>query len=253
MEESESDPDFEEWEEDIVNDPDFDDLVEEEEEEQEEVRWTLLLGVEVGVVTGLGFASSREVVIVFFSFRSLSCELCFALEANDSEAMVAEEELFLLVTGSRGTEGADMLFFTDLSADFLLDVESFAPGLFSVPFKRSVVRLLAFGSRDLSPFGVSCPIFPINSLAFGGFIISLLFLAGNLFCSSSFVFFCCSSLFTFSFLTLTSCSFSLLRETSTFLLFCSFCRLFLFTVSPMALREFVPFSPALWKLSSGAF
>ena len=33
----ESDPDFEEWEEDIVNDPDFDDLVEEE-EEQEDVR-----------------------------------------------------------------------------------------------------------------------------------------------------------------------------------------------------------------------
>ena len=192
VEESESDPDFEEWEEDIVNDPDFDDLVEEEEEEQEEVRWTLLLGVEVGVVTGLGFASSRDVVIVFFSFRSLSCELCLALEANDSEAMVAkeEEELFLLVTGSRGTEGADMLFFTDLSADFLLDVESFASGLFSVPFKRSVVRLLAFGSRDLSPFGVSCPIFPINSLAFGGFIISLLFLAADLFCSSSFAFFC---------------------------------------------------------------
>ena len=37
VEESESDPDFEESEEDIVNDPDFDDLVEEE-EEQEDVR-----------------------------------------------------------------------------------------------------------------------------------------------------------------------------------------------------------------------
>ena len=92
-----------------------------------------------------------------------------ALDASDSEAMVVtedDEELFLLVTGSRGTEGADMLFFTDLSDDnFLLDVASFA-GLFSGSFNRSVVRLLVFVSRDLIPLGASCPFFLITSLAF---------------------------------------------------------------------------------------
>ena len=74
VEERESDPDFEEPldDEERVSDPDFEDL-EEEEEDEEEVRWTLLFGMEVvGVVTGLGFASSRDVVIVFFNFRSLS-------------------------------------------------------------------------------------------------------------------------------------------------------------------------------------
>ena len=119
--------------------------------------------MEVGVVTGLGFASSRDVVIVFFSFRSLSCELCLALEANDSEAMVAEEEeeLFLLVTGSTGTEGADTLFFTDLSDDLLLGVACFV-----ILFSGSVVRLLVFGSRDLIPLGASCPFLLTISLDF---------------------------------------------------------------------------------------
>ena len=123
--------------------------------------------MEVGVVTGRGFSSSLDVVIVFFSFRSLSWELCLALDANDSEAMVVddEEELFLLVTGSRGTEGADTLFFTDLSDDFLPDVSNFA-GLFSGPLNRSVVRLLVFGSQDLIPLGASCPFFLMISLAF---------------------------------------------------------------------------------------
>ena len=122
----------------------------------------------MGVVTGRGFASSRDVVIVFFSFRSLSWELCLALDASDSEAMVAEEDdeqLFLLATGSRGTEGADTLFFTDLSDDFLLDAACFV-GLFSGSFIRSAVRLLAFGSRDLIPLEASCPFFLIISLAF---------------------------------------------------------------------------------------
>ena len=74
VEERESDPDFEEPldDEERVSDPDFEDL-EDEEEEPEEVRWSLLFGVDVvGVVTGRGFASSRDVVIVFFNFRSLS-------------------------------------------------------------------------------------------------------------------------------------------------------------------------------------
>ena len=74
VEERESDPDFEDPldDEERVSDPDFEDL-EEEEEEPEEVRWSLLFGVDVvGVVTGRGFASSRDVVIVFFNFRSLS-------------------------------------------------------------------------------------------------------------------------------------------------------------------------------------
>ena len=125
--------------------------------------------MEVGVVTGRGFTSSLDVVIVFFSFRSLSWELCLALDASDFEAMVVEEddeELFLLVTtGSRGTEGADTLFFTDLSDDFLPDVSNFA-GLFSGPLNRSVVRLLVFGSQDLIPLGASCPFFLMISLAF---------------------------------------------------------------------------------------
>ena len=51
-----------------------------------------MLGVEVGVVTGRGFTSSLDVVIVFFSFRSLSWELCLALDASDFEAMVVEED-----------------------------------------------------------------------------------------------------------------------------------------------------------------
>ena len=74
VEERESDPDFEEPldDEERVGDPDFEDF-EDVEEDEEEVRWTLLFGMEVvGVVTGLGFASSRDVVIVFFNFRSLS-------------------------------------------------------------------------------------------------------------------------------------------------------------------------------------
>ena len=124
--------------------------------------------MEVGVVTGRGFTSSLDVVIVFFSFRSLSWELCLALDASDSEAMVVEEddeELFLLVTGSEGTEGADTLFFTDLSDTFLLDVTSFV-GLFSGSLNRSVVRLLLFGSRDLIALGASCPFFLMISLAF---------------------------------------------------------------------------------------
>ena len=73
VEERESDPDFEEPldDEERVSDPDFEDF--EDEDDEEEVRWTLLFGMEVvGVVTGLGFASSRDVVIVFFNFRSLS-------------------------------------------------------------------------------------------------------------------------------------------------------------------------------------
>ena len=120
--------------------------------------------MEVGVVAGRGFASSRDVVIVFFSFRSLSWELCLALDASDSDAMVAEdddEELFLLVTGSTGTEGADTLFFTDLSDDLLLGVACFV-----ILFSGSVVRLLVFGSRDLIPLGASCPFLLTISLDF---------------------------------------------------------------------------------------
>ena len=179
----------------------------------------------MGVVTGRGFTSSLDVVIVFFSFRSLSWELCLALDANDSEAMVVEEddeELFLLVTtGSRGTKGAETLFFTDLSDDFLPDMSNFCRR-FSGPFNRSVVRLLVFWSRDLIPLGASCPLFLITSLAFDGFM-SLLFLAVNLFCSSSFICFCSSSLLilTSSFLPFSSCSFFLPRETAICVLFCS--------------------------------
>ena len=118
----------------------------------------------MGVVTGRGFASSRDVVIVFFSFRSLSWELCLALDASDSEAIVAEEddeEIFLLDAGSRGTEGADTLFFTDLSDDLLLGVACFV-----ILFSGSVVRLLVFGSQDLIPLGALCPFLLTISLDF---------------------------------------------------------------------------------------
>ena len=58
---------------------------------------------------------SAHVFIVFWNFFSLSCELCFALEAKDSVAIVeaGEEELFL--TSADKELGCGV----DLSGDFL--------------------------------------------------------------------------------------------------------------------------------------
>ena len=58
---------------------------------------------------------SAHVFIVFWNFFNLSCELCFALEAKDSVAIVevGEDELFLT------SADKELFFGEDLSGDFL--------------------------------------------------------------------------------------------------------------------------------------
>jgi len=152
--ESVKEPHLEEEVEEIVNEPDFDeeDFVEED-EEHDEVRLSFLGGEEVGVVTGLGFVSSMEVVMDFFSFLNFSWELCFALEASDSEAMVegGTEELFLTPDASKEDNvGEEKFFFTDFSEGFLLNVASFLVTL-NNPFSGSSSLALC-----LLPLPVPC-------------------------------------------------------------------------------------------------
>ena len=124
-------------------------------------------------------------------------------------------------------------------------------GHFPVFLNKSVDKLLVFRSRGLTPLAASCSFFFEISSDFEG-LMSLLFLADDFLCSSSFTFFCCSSFFTLVF-----CPSLFLFEDSDVSSFFSGFWFFLIesllkvTVSPMALSELLP--PAFLKLLTKKF
>ena len=124
-------------------------------------------------------------------------------------------------------------------------------GHFPVFLNKSVDKLLVLRYRGLTPLAASCSFFLEISSDFEG-LMSLLFLADDFLCCSSFTFFCCSSFFN-----LVGCSPLFLFGDSDVSSFFSGFWFFLIesllvvTVSPMALRELPP--PAFLKLLTKKF